>query len=112
MWISPGASGGVNGADAIGPLASAAEKVCCIASTGAHGEPSEYCTFVARVWPPADSDAVGTSIARLNSRTAEALLPVGGTNDAAIVSTFVGCDGGHASLHSENIAATRSVRDA
>ena len=50
MWISPGASGGVNGADAIAtPLASAAEKVCWIASTGAHREPSEYCTFVARV---------------------------------------------------------------
>ena len=40
---------------------------------------------------------VGTSAARLNSRTAEPAF--GGTNDAAMVSTAVGFDGGQAGEH-------------
>lgn len=67
-----------------------------MAGTAFHGLPSEYCTPVASDAPPAESDANGTSNARLNSRTAEPF--VGGTNDAAIVSTFFGSLGGQLSL--------------
>ena len=116
-----GADGGVNGADAKLAAASAAVvftrpagwtaapsssapllpvtamKVCCSAGTGAHCEPRLYFTPLASTFPELSwSPLLGTSGARLKSRTAEPSR--GGTKEAAIVSMFLGALGGHVSF--------------
>ena len=125
-WRLTGAIGGENGADASAPppsralpctqslpytperfseksaastarVSARAEKVCCVAGTGAHVLPRLYCTCEARVLPePSVRLANLTSTARLNSRTADPFL--GGTKLAAIASTAVGLLGGQVSL--------------
>jgi hypothetical protein len=84
-----------------------AVKVCCVAGTGCHGEPSVYCTFDASVCPlPSCRLANFTSTAKLNKRTADPFF--GGTKLAAIVSTEVGFVGGHVSFTWERQARALS----
>eukprot|EP01046_Picozoa_sp_COSAG06_P037492 COSAG06_NODE_4236_length_4443_cov_2.395718_3_plen_179_part_00 len=61
-----GAAGGVNGADASTALPGArtAEKVCCVAPTGAHGEPRENFTSEASVLPESEQHKI-TSVSSL-----------------------------------------------
>ena len=73
-------------------------NVSLAAGIGAQTEPSVYFTPLTSVLPaPFVSPAAWMSAARLNRRTAEPDL--GGTNEAAIVSTAVDLDGGQAGAH-------------
>ena len=65
-------------------VSATAEYFCCTPGTGVHVDPSEYLTLSAKLLPVLSvRPAVGTSTAKLKSRTADPV--VGGTKDAAIL---------------------------